>query len=207
VRKSLDEVQAMNVAKLVIVLMAMVTVHSADLTGYRLLVTSIRTGDTEVFIADPATGDLFNVTHSPTSEDRYPCWSPDAREIVFMSDREGTTNLWICNANGSNVRRLIQTPAVTYMPSWQKSPSGDLIVFGMHGDKPEMASIRPDGTDLKMLGDGHDPCISPDGKKRTFSHTPMSGVLESLPCRAFWVTSRSMIQLIGRLTWRDSRQR
>ncbi len=53
---------------------------------------------------------------------------------------------------------LLMSPAVTYMPSWQKSPVGELIVFGMHGDKPEMASIRPDGTSLKMLGDGHDPC-------------------------------------------------
>ena len=66
---------------------------AADLSGHKLLVTTVRTGDTEVFIADPTTGDLFNVTRSPLSEDRYPCWSPDAREIVFMSDRANATNL------------------------------------------------------------------------------------------------------------------
>src|SRR5690348_7171095 len=88
----------------IIVLVA--TVKAADLTGYKLLVTSVRTGDTEVFVADPATGDMFNVSRSPKSEDRYPCWSPDGRQICFMSDREGTTNLWVCNADGSNVRRL-----------------------------------------------------------------------------------------------------
>jgi hypothetical protein len=38
------------------------TALAADLAGYKLLVTSVRTGDTEVFIADPATGDLFNVS-------------------------------------------------------------------------------------------------------------------------------------------------
>ena len=47
---------------------------AADLTGHRLLVTSVRTGDTEVFISDPTTGDMFNVSRSPKSEDRYPCW-------------------------------------------------------------------------------------------------------------------------------------
>lgn len=150
---------------------------AADLSGHQLLVTSVRTGDTEVFIADPTTGDLFNVTRSSASEDRYPCWSPDAKRIVFMSDREGATNLWVCQADGSNVRRLIRTPAVTYMPSWQKSPDGELIVFGMHGDQPEMASIHPDGSGLRMLGEGHDPCLSPDGATICYTgHPPEGGV-------------------------------
>lgn len=47
---------------------------AADLTGHQLLVTSVRTGHTEVFIADPVTGAMFNVSRSPQSEDRYPCW-------------------------------------------------------------------------------------------------------------------------------------
>lgn len=148
-----------------------------DLSGHKLLVTSIRTGDTEVFIADPVTGDLFNVTRSPLSEDRYPCWSPDARRICFSSDRNGATNLWIAWADGSGVRRLITTPAVCYMPSWQRTPNGERIVFGMHGARPEMASIRPDGSDLKMLGVGHDPTLSPDGRSICYTgHPPEGGV-------------------------------
>src|SRR4051812_22259769 len=84
--------------------------NGPELTGQKLLITSVRTGDTEVFIADPTTGDLFNVSRAPKSEDRYPCWSPDGRQICFMSDREGTTNLWVCKADGSKVRRLNRTP-------------------------------------------------------------------------------------------------
>ena len=78
---------------------AALTAHSADLSGHKLLVTSVRTGDTEVFVADPMTGDMFNVSRSPKSEDRYPCWSPDGKQVCFMSDREGTTNLWVCSAD------------------------------------------------------------------------------------------------------------
>jgi TolB protein len=136
----------------------------SDLSGHKLLVTSVRTGDTEVFIADPTTGDLFNVSQSPKSEDRYPCWSPDGRQVCFMSDREGTTNLWISNIDGSHVGRLNRTPAVCYMPSWQNTPRGERIVFGRHGDKPEMGSIKPDGTGEEILGEGHDPTLSPDGR-------------------------------------------
>lgn len=135
-----------------------------DLSGHQFLVTSVRTGNTEVFIADPTTGDMFNVTRSPASEDRYPCWSPDGKRIVFMSDREHSTNLWICRVDGSGVKRLLTSPDVCYMPSWQKTPAGERIVFGMHGEKPNMASIKPDGAGLVMLGEGHDPTLSPSGR-------------------------------------------
>jgi TolB protein len=149
----------------------------ADLTGHRLLVTSVRTGDTEVFIADPTTGDLFNVSRAPKSEDRYPCWSPDGKQICFSSDRDGATNLWICRIDGAGVRRLNQTPAVCYMPSWQKTASGERIVFGKHGARPEMASIKPDGTDEQILGEGHDPTLSPDGRFICYTgHPPEGGV-------------------------------
>jgi TolB protein len=157
--------------------LAFASLLAADLTGHQFLVTSVRTGDTEVFIANPTTGDLFNVTRSPKSEDRYPCWSPDAKQICFMSDREGTTNLWICAADGSHVRRLNRSPAVCYMPSWVRTPGGERIVFGMHDDKPLMASIKPDGTDLRLLGEGHDPTLSPDGRRICYTgHPPEGGV-------------------------------
>ncbi len=161
---------------LVILGVAHATAHAAVPTGHQLLVTSVRTGDTEVFIADPTTGDLFNVSRSPKSEDRYPCWSPDGKRICFMSDREGTTNLWVANADGSKVRRLNRTPDVCYMPSWQKTPRGERIVFGKHGDKPGMASIKPDGSDEQALGEGHDPTLSPDGRLITYTGHEGGGV-------------------------------
>lgn len=147
------------------------------LSGHKLLVTSIRTGDTEVFIADPVTGDLLNVSRSPGSEDRYPCWSPDGTQIAFVSDRQHATNLYVMDANGDHVRRVITTPAVCYMSSWQVTPAGERIVFGMHGDKPEMASIRPDGSSLANLGLGHDPTLSPDGRRICYTgEVPEGGV-------------------------------
>src|SRR6185369_12239294 len=88
-----------------------------------------------------------------------------------------STNLWVMNADGLQVRRLLTSPKVCYMPSWQRTPGGERIVFGMHGDKPEMASIKPDGSDLQMLGEGHDPTLSPDGQRICYTgHPPEGGV-------------------------------
>jgi len=39
-----------------------------DLKGHQFLITSVRTGNTEVFLVDPTTGDATNLTRSPKSE-------------------------------------------------------------------------------------------------------------------------------------------
>lgn len=156
-------------------------VHGAgpDFGGAKLLVTSVRTGDTEVFIADPQTGDMYNVTRSPTTEDRYPCWSPSGKQIAFTRDAgpNNIKHLYVVDANGENAKALVQGDTTSYMPSWGVTPDGERIVFGLHGAKPEMASIRPDGQDLQILGEGHDPTLSPDGKYITYTgHPPEGGV-------------------------------
>ncbi|MFO0808818.1 MAG: hypothetical protein U0746_09365 [Gemmataceae bacterium] len=148
-----------------------------DLTGHKLLLTSVRTGDTEVFVADPETGDMTNLSRSPGTEDRYPCWSPDGKRVAFTRDRGDHKDLWVMDADGKNQRVLVSRAAACYMPSWQATPGGERIVFGMHGTKPEMASIRPDGSDLTVLGDGHDPTLSPDGTLVCYTgHPPEGGV-------------------------------
>ena len=148
---------------------------AGELAGQRLLVTSVRTGDTEIFEVDPDSGDARNITRSPSSEDRYPCWSPDGRQIAFTSNRAaGTYNLFVCDADGSNVRQLTHETgtSVAYMPSW----AGDRIAFGLHREKPEMATIKPDGSHLEVLGAGHDPCLSPDGRKIAYTGEVTGGV-------------------------------
>ena len=60
--------------------------------------------------------------------DTHPSFSPDGKEIVFESDRDGQTNLWIMNIPLKEVRRL-----TTYggaCPSW--SPSGPWVLFISH---------------------------------------------------------------------------
>lgn len=142
--------------------------YGGQLAGNRLLVTTVRTGNTEIFVVDPDTGDARNLTRHP-AEDRYPMWSPDGSRVAFTSNRDGAYNLYVMDADGGNVRQLTQekSPAVCYMPSW--SGDGKRIVFGLHGTKPEMASVAPDGSNFKILGEGHDPNISPDG--RTIAYT------------------------------------
>jgi len=142
--------------------------HGGELAGHQLLVTTVRTGNTEVFVIAPETGDAQNLTRHP-AEDRYPMWSPDGSKVAFTSNRDSTFNLYVMEADGSNVRQLTheKPPAVCYLPTW--SGDGKQIVFGMDTGKGLICSVAPDGSNFKVISEGRDPSISPDGMKIAFT--------------------------------------
>jgi len=54
-------------------------------------------------------------------------WSPDGSRIVFTSSRHGNAELYVMNADGSNLRRLTNHPGADTTPTW--SPTGAQIAF------------------------------------------------------------------------------
>ncbi|MGH9530901.1 MAG: hypothetical protein ACRD2Q_00810, partial [Terriglobales bacterium] len=60
--------------------------------------------------------------------DHGPQFSPDGRRLVFASDRSGSREIWVCDADGQNAVRLTSMGAyLTGTPRW--SPDGTWIVF------------------------------------------------------------------------------
>jgi Tol biopolymer transport system component len=58
----------------------------------------------------------------------YPAWSPDGRRIAFMSPAAGDPyDIYVMNADGTDVRRLTESPGPDGWPAW--SPDGRQIVF------------------------------------------------------------------------------
>lgn len=150
----------------------------ADTPGYRILWTTLRTGDAEIFAVDTTTGDTVNLTRTPNASERYPSWSPDGKRIAFNSDRDGTHNLYVMNADGNEVRQLTheKAPVVAGMSSW--TGDGQWIYFGLFGRKnPEMCRIRPDGSGFSVIGTGIDAAVSPDGKTIAYAKATARGHL------------------------------
>jgi len=64
--------------------------------------------------------------------DGQPHWSPDGKTIVFTSDRTGTDNLWLVNANGTGARALTREDGRTFIsPTW--TPDGKYVVVSRNG--------------------------------------------------------------------------
>ncbi len=150
--------------------------RAGDLAGYQLLVATFRTGNTEIFIVDPDSGDARNLTRSPRSRERYPSWSPDGKQVAFNSDRDGTFNLYLIDADGTNLRQLThERPGVEAgMQSW--TADGRWIYFGLFGKgAPRMCRIAPDGSQFQEIGKGIDPAISPDGRTIVFARKLSDG--------------------------------
>ena len=93
-------------------------------------------------------------------------------QIAFISDRDGSSQIYLMNADGSGVTRLTNSPAYKLTLVW--SPDGSKIAFFNWFDTAaEIYTINADGSGLRNLTNNpaadFDPVWSPDGAKIAFS--------------------------------------
>ena len=60
-----------------------------------------------------------------------PRWSPDGAKLAFVSDRSGNLDVFVMEADGSNVQALTTGPERDTLPSW--SPDGETILYVSFG--------------------------------------------------------------------------
>jgi TolB protein len=157
--------------------------------GKRIAFTSTRASadpslldddSTEVFAMNADGSGVTQLTFSPR-QDAQPAWSPDGRQIAFVSARDLTTQsstgeVYVMNVDGTQARRLTTLGgAVVSRVSW--APDGRRLAFGA---SPAGASalgfdvyaVNPDGTQLAQLtfdALSGQPSWSPDGNLIAFA--------------------------------------
>ena len=147
-------------------------VASAQTPGGRLLFTSDRDGNAEIYRKDGPGGAEVNLTKN-AAKDANAVWSPDGTRIAFTSDRSGHSNIYVMNADGSNVQRITQNESGVdvrvYDPAW--SPDGTRVAFvsSFMGELSSLLVVNMNGLgNVRRLGaftEVADPAWSPDGTR------------------------------------------
>lgn len=84
-------------------------------------------------VADAETGEARVIAGGARVVNADAVWSPDGRRIAFVADRDGDfANLWLCDADGGNARRLVAESNRHQTPVW--SPDGRRIAYSRNDD-------------------------------------------------------------------------
>lgn len=98
-------------------------------------------------------------------------YTPNPEKIAFVSNRDGNYEIYVMNANGTNINRLTNNTAIDNFPSF--SPDGSKILFTSYQNGQDgIYVMNADGTNQTLLisGSGFNrPSYSPDGSKIVFS--------------------------------------
>lgn len=107
------------------------------------------------------------------TRDMYPGASPDGKQLVFQSNRNGTDQVFVLNIDDSGIRQLTDLPRGGETPVF--SPDGKLVLFAAYvgEDNNDVFIMNADGSGMKQLThspgyDGH-PHWSTDGQRIVFN--------------------------------------
>jgi TolB protein len=162
--------------------------------GGRIVFTSVRDGDMEMYSMNGDGSGVKRLTHRP-GPDGGPFFSADGKQIVFrgrpsegaeLADylallKEGlwrptTLEIFVMDADGGNLRQITKVGKANFAPFFH--PDGKRIIFSSNVHDPrgrdfDLYMINVDGTGLERITwnptfDGF-PMFSPDGKRLVFA--------------------------------------
>jgi len=143
----------------------------------RVFFLSQRDGNWEIYSVEPDATDVQNLTRNPAT-DRMVSVSPDRSQVVFVSDRGGSDDLWVMvmdttDVDGNSVRRLTSLSGDESLPVW--SPDGKRIAFVSDtkgSDDIYVIDADGSGEPRKLTDKDTDeqfPSWSPDGQKIVYA--------------------------------------
>ncbi|MEQ3652756.1 MAG: amidohydrolase family protein, partial [Glaciecola sp.] len=143
----------------------------------------------DIFIASADGGDAEPLTQD-FAWNIHPSFSPDGKQVAFISDRDGLSNVWVMDTNGENLRQITKEKTnLIHSPKWSPDgeyivvtkgimsrrsiPAGEIWLYHKSGGSGLAIKERVNGkADQKNIAD---PAFSPDGRYIYFSRDITGG--------------------------------
>ena len=127
----------------------------------KIVFTSNRDGNPEIYIMNPDGSEQVNLSKHPAA-DYDPVWSPTGEEILFVSDRGGAEDLYLMKADGTRVRKVFRKSVGRESPTW--SSDGKQLAYHRF-NKLAIYIASKDGNNEEKLTNGLWPVWSPNGSE------------------------------------------
>jgi len=150
--------------------------------GRRIAFSSSRSGRGNIYTMNIDGTDIKRVTNPEQGDDSFPAWSWDGTKIAFNSTRDDPAcsstgllcknEIYVMNADGSDVRRITLNPADDYYPTW--APDGRRLAFVSERDgRSQIYTMNLDGSNVVRITNsaGSDtwPAWGPDGARIAYT--------------------------------------
>ncbi len=135
-----------------------------------LALTMSYEGNSEIYRIDPTDGRIeARLTNNPAI-DSSPCFSPDGSQIAFVSNRQGSPQIFVMSASGGGAKRVTFQGKYNQTPRWSPRPDKPQIAFTGRDERGVfdlfLLDVRTGKVDRLTQGHGSnlDPTWSPDGR-------------------------------------------
>ena len=109
--------------------------------------------DTQIGMVMTSTGERYQLTHAKKSS-RDPRWSPDSKRLAFLSDRDGSQQIYLISPAGGEATQLTHFEGGVRDFAW--SPDGRHIAFTSAGAESKSKKDRSDKYgDFEIVGEDY----------------------------------------------------
>ena len=139
---------------------------------FALYYTSYRLGNPNIFFHDLSTGER-RVFSKYSGLNTSAAVSPDGRRVAMILSKGGSPDVYVCDADGGNLKRLTATREDESSPCW--SPDGQWICFaGKIAERRSLCKVPAAGGAVQRIptvgvSSPSEPDWSPDGKWIVFT--------------------------------------
>ena len=107
----------------------------------------------------------------PGGSNFSPAWSADGK-LAFSSSRSGDPEIYACDANGGNLRKLTAFHGPDVSPTWNPRTNSQIAWVSGRTGLPQIYTMDADGANIQRMTDGGyaiSPSWAPNGQFLTFS--------------------------------------